>query len=82
MDVEITVDAVHHAPDYQAAIFLTGDSDFYNLIRYLKTRGKQIFIMSCRSSVSKELRTGADGYTDMVGLQDVWGSQLKQRRKK
>ena len=38
MDVEITIDAVHHASKYNTAVFLAGDSDFYALIKYLRSK--------------------------------------------
>jgi len=29
--------------------------------------------------VSQELRTGADGYTDILGIDGIWGKELKHR---
>ena len=82
MDVEMTIDAVHHAKNYDLAILLTGDSDFYELVKYLRAAGKKIFIMSSESSVSRELRTGADGYTDITQIPTIWGNKLRRRPKK
>ncbi len=68
MDVEMTIDIVHHAEHYDIAVLLTGDSDFYALLKYLRARDKKVFIMSSKSSVSQELRTGGDGYMDITQI--------------
>lgn len=82
MDVEMTIDAVHHAKNYDMAVFLTGDSDFYALVKYLRTTGKKIFVISSKSSVSQELRTGTDGYTNIIQIPTIWGNKLQRRSKK
>ena len=79
MDVEITIDALHHFKKYDTAVFFTGDSDFLALITYLKNHGKRVFIFSSKNNVSQELRTGADGYTDILDIEDIWGKELKHR---
>lgn len=82
MDVEITIDALHHLNKYHEAIFFTGDSDFLALITYLRRGGKKVFIFSSRNNVSQELRTGGDGYIDILDVQeDIWGKELKHRGK-
>ena len=82
MDVEMAIDAVHNAKHYDTAVFLTGDSDFYALVKYLRARSKKVFIMSSKSSVSKELRVGGDGYMDITRIPTIWGNQLQHRPKK
>lgn len=79
MDVEITIDALHHFKKYDTAVFFTGDSDFLALVTYLKNHGKKVFIFSSRNNVSQELRTGADGYDDILDIDGVWGRDLKHR---
>ncbi len=80
MDVEITIDAIHNKNNYDIAIFFTGDSDFLGLIRYIRNAGKKVFIYSSRNNISQELRTGADGYTDVLKVNaDIWGRELKHR---
>ena len=44
MDVEITIDVLHHIAKYDIAVFFTGDSDFLALVTYLRTRGKKVYI--------------------------------------
>ena len=83
MDVEITVDAIHHIKKYETAIFFSGDSDFLPLITYLKNGKKKVYVFSSKNNISEELRTGADGYTDvLVVTDDIWGRDLKYRQEK
>jgi len=82
MDVEMSIDVVHHAKKYDTAIFFSGDSDFLALVRYLRGRGKKVFIFSSRHNVSQELRTGGDGYFDVLDVrEDIWGRELRRRTK-
>ena len=79
MDVEITIDALHHIEKYNTAVFFTGDSDFLALVTYLRNHGKKVFIFSSKNNVSQELRTGSDGYTDILLIENIWGKELKHR---
>jgi uncharacterized LabA/DUF88 family protein len=80
MDVEITIDAIIHIKKYDQAIFFTGDSDFLSLITYLRNNGKKVFVFSTKNNVSNELRTGTDGYFDVLLMEDdIWGRELERR---
>lgn len=80
MDVEMTIDVIHHMNKYGTAVFFTGDSDFLALVTYLKNRGKKVYIFSSKNNVSQELRTGGDGYFDVLVLkEDIWGRELRHR---
>lgn len=79
MDVEITIDAVHHKTKYDTAILLSGDADFIALVRYLKNDGKKVFVYSSRGSISHEMKTGGDGYADIREVPEIWGKELKYR---
>lgn len=80
MDVEMTIDVLHHLAKYDMAVFFTGDSDFLALVSYLRRGGKRVFIFSSKNNVSRELRTGSDGYLDVLKLEeDIWGKDLKHR---
>lgn len=79
MDVEITIDAMLHFEKYDTAVFFTGDSDFLALVTYLRNHGKKVFIFSSKNNVSEELRTGADGYTEILDIEDIWDKELKHR---
>ncbi|OQP64759.1 hypothetical protein A3860_18545 [Niastella vici] len=83
MDVEMTIDALHNIKKYDTAIFFTGDSDFLALVAYIKNTGKQVHIFSSKNNISQELRTGSNGYCDILNIkEDVWGRDLKHREGK
>ena len=83
MDVEMTIDAIHHAKKYQTAVFFSGDSDFLALVAYLRNDGKKVYIFSSKNNVSQELRTGGDGYFDALSLrEDIWGREIRHRNQK
>jgi len=80
MDVEITIDAVYFSTKFDTAVLFSGDSDFLALVNYLKGLKKKIYIFSSKNNVSQELRTGADGYIDVLKINtDVWGRELIRR---
>lgn len=82
MDVEMTIDVIHHSPHYDTAIFFSGDSDFLALVTYLRRRDKRVFVYSSHNNISEELRTGADGYIDVLRIEeDIWGRELQRRPK-
>jgi uncharacterized LabA/DUF88 family protein len=82
MDVEITIDALHHIKKYNIAVLFSGDSDFLALVSYLRARGKKVYIFSSQNNISEELRTGGDGYFDVLKIEDdIWGRELKHRPK-
>jgi uncharacterized LabA/DUF88 family protein len=82
MDVEMAIDVVHYQRDYDTAVFFTGDSDFLALVTYLRERGKKVYIFSSKNNVSRELRTGGDGFFDVLTItEDIWGRELQRRPK-
>jgi len=85
MDVEITIDAIHYKDKYGTAIFFSGDSDFLALISYLRRSSKKIYVFSSKNNVSEELRTSADGYCDVLTIDEktdnIWGRKLQRRPK-
>ena len=83
MDVEIAIDALHNLKKYDIAIFFSGDADFLALISYIKRAGKKVYIFSSKNNVSTELRTGGDGYFDVLNIQeDIWRRELRHRDEK
>lgn len=82
MDVEMAIDVVNQVGNYDEAVLFTGDSDFLALIRFTRNKGKRVYVYSSRNNVSTELRTGADGYTDVLKIEDdIWRSEVKRREK-
>lgn len=81
MDVEITIDAMFHINKYNTIILFTGDSDFLALVTHLRSQGKKVYIFSSHNNISEELRTGGDGYFDVLKIEeDIWReNELKHR---
>lgn len=83
MDVEITIDALHNIKKYDVAVLFSGDSDFLALVTYLRRAGKKVYIFSSKNNISEELRTGGDGYFDVLKIkEDIWGRELRYRAEK
>lgn len=83
MDVEMTIDVIHYMKKYGTAVLFTGDSDFLALVTYLKNGGKKVYIFSSENNASRELKTGGDGYFDVLKIkEDIWGKELKHRSEK
>lgn len=83
MDVEMTIDAMHYLSKYDVAILFSGDSDFLALVTYMRNKGKKVYIFSSKNNISQELRTGGDGYFDVLDLkEDIWRGKLKHRDSK
>ncbi len=55
LDVELVVDALTTAAEYDSFILVSGDSDFLPLIRALRSRGKNIQVYSTRGLSAREL---------------------------
>lgn len=80
MDVELTIDAVNDYNKFSVAVLFTGDSDFLELVKFLRARSKKVYIFSSRNNISSELRTGADGYTDLLSIpDDIWRKSITFR---
>ena len=83
MDVEMTIERREFKKEYKEAILFTGDSDFLALVNYLKNAGKKVYIYSSENNISGELRTGGDGYKDVLKIEeDIWGRELRHRDQK
>lgn len=83
MDVEMTIDAMHFCKKYEIAVLFTGDSDFLALVNYLRNGDKKVFIFSSKNNVSQELRTGGNGYFDVLNIEeDIWGRDLRHKEDK
>ena len=69
-DVDLTMDALLLAKDYQRGIFLTGDGDFLPLFEYLKNKEeKEIIIVSWPERTARELRRFAgENFVDFNNL--------------
>ena len=55
LDVELVVDALSAAEQYDTFILFSGDSDFLPLLRALKDKGKEIIVYSTQGLSAREL---------------------------
>jgi len=80
MDVEISIDMIHFKNHYDEVVLFSGDSDFLALVNYIKNANKKVYIYSSKNNISEELRTGGNGYKDILKIEDdIWGRELKHR---
>lgn len=83
MDVEITIDVMFHIDKFNIAIFFTGDSDFLALVSHLRNSGKKVYIFSSKNNISEELKTGGDGYFEVLDIEEnIWRDELRHRARK
>ncbi|MFH1582724.1 MAG: NYN domain-containing protein [Candidatus Falkowbacteria bacterium] len=61
-DVEITKDAITKMEKYNTIMLFSGDSDFGDLLSYLKEKGKKIIVVCTRNRMSVELEKVADKF--------------------
>lgn len=59
-DVELTMDMLLKIDKYDTAVLFSGDSDFDNILSYLKNKGKKIIVACTRNRVSMELHGVSD----------------------
>lgn len=56
VDVDLAVDAILQAPNFDAVVLITGDGDFIHLVEALRFLGKRVYLISfldpCRDLVS------------------------------
>lgn len=82
-DVELAIDAIRFARNYDIAIFLSGDSDFLPLINDLRhVENKKVYVFSSDNCVSKELKNGSDGYYDLADFSELHGNKLESKHNK
>ena len=67
-DVDITLDAVTTADNYDTAIFVTGDGDFCKLAKYLRMIGKKIKCVSVMECCNMDLINIVD---EFINLKDI-----------
>jgi len=74
MDIELTVDAMHLAPNLDHLVIFSGDGDFRSLVAALQQMGKRVSVVSTLRTqppmVADELRRQADQFIDLADLED------------
>ncbi len=64
-DIGIAMDMIRLAPKVDCAILVSGDGDFTELIKYLKSMGCRTEVMAFRQTASSMLINEADMFTDL-----------------
>lgn len=81
VDARLTFEAMKHLNEFDEAIFLTGDGDYFWLLKYLLEKNKKIKLLAHRQSTAKELKKLFGGaFTDISRLKAILEFQEKQRR--
>ena len=72
LDVEIVLDMFSMVDRYDMAILISGDGDFERAVQQLKSRGKEVKVISTRECVANELvyATGVN-YIDMLSIREI-----------
>lgn len=60
LDTEIVLDMINTADNYDLAFLFSGDSDFERAVELLRSRGKRVYVVTSRRSLSRELAYVAD----------------------
>ena len=72
LDIEIVLDMFNMIDRYDMAILVSGDGDFERALQQLKSRGKEVKVISTRGSVASELvhATGIN-YIDLLSIREI-----------
>lgn len=71
LDIEIVLDMFNMIDRYDIAILISGDSDFERALTNLKSRGKEIKVISTRGCVASELvHTAGINYIDLLAIKE------------
>lgn len=74
----MTFDLMRYISQYQELVILSGDGDFAVVLKYLRNKGKKIYILSRGERTAKEIRRLAGGrFIDFVRLRSKLEYQEK-----
>lgn len=72
LDVEIVLDMFNMVDRYDMAILISGDGDFERALQLLKSRGKEVKVISTRGCVATELvHTTGINYIDFLAIREM-----------
>lgn len=66
-DVGIAMDIVRLSEKIDSVVLVSGDGDFLEVLRYVKSRGIRAELMAFKKTTSAKLLEEADDYTDLGG---------------
>lgn len=65
VDIPLTIEAVQMADKIDTIILMSGDSDYIDLVKYLKGRGLRVEVAAVKHSASQYLISAADSYYEL-----------------
>ena len=72
LDIDIVLDMFNMIDRYDMAILISGDGDFERAVQQLKSRGKEVKVISTRGCVASELvYTVGINYIDLLNIKDT-----------
>jgi len=72
VDARLAFEAMRYYDEYEKAIFLTGDGDYFWLFEYLLENGKNISLFAHRDGTARELRKlFGPRFTDLAQLRRI-----------
>lgn len=77
-DVELTIDATDGLDNYEVCVLCSGDGDFTRLIRYLKSKRKEVTVIAGKDRLSKSAEKTA---SRVIHLEDIKPGIMKTRDK-
>jgi uncharacterized LabA/DUF88 family protein len=79
-DVDLTFDAMRNFTQIKKAIFLTGDGDFYPLMKYFLENKIEIAVISSGKRTSRKIKQLlGNKFIDIRGLKDILEFKDKKR---
>ena len=79
VDSRMTFEIMKYFNEYNQAIVLTGDGDYYWVLGYLSEEGKKVKILSFKNRTARELKRLAKGnFTDLSRLKKMLEFKLKK----
>jgi uncharacterized LabA/DUF88 family protein len=79
MDVELAVDAISLAPNYDLMFLLSGDGDFTYLCQTLEKMGKKTIVASLGGYTAQELHESADNYFFLERISTIWKKSYQKQ---
>lgn len=79
-DIPLSISATQIASKVDAIIILSGDSDYVELVRHLKSEGVRVEIAAVESTTAEVLREEADYFTPIT-KEDCFSLNQPQRKK-
>ncbi len=80
-DIGIAMDAVRYSPKVDTVVLVSGDGDFCDLLRYLKSHGCRTEVMSFNQTASSLIKKEADMFVDLSKFKNRILIPLKKQQR-